>query len=251
VDFTDDDFAAIRKARQNNGTLWAVLGGVGVLALLVGQCSPSTAPSDVTSANGTNVAGLSDDAMIATNAALDSAAAADPSPASSWSYSRRRDEVRNGEIVEATIRSTNTTNLEFPYGEVGLTITVRQHPEWGRDVIFIVDEGQILCRIRDCSGTINIDGKAQRLSLNESGDNDSSVVFASDGPGMIAKLKKARRVIVELPFFQNGNRQFTFDTAGLEWPPKKPAAPAISGPPAGEDPLCDPKQAKSVGGSCD
>jgi hypothetical protein len=56
--------------------------------------------------------------------------------------------------------------------------------------------------------------------LNEPEDHSSDTLFAANASSIIAKLKKSDRVIVELPFFQEGNRQFTFQTKGLVWPPK-------------------------------
>lgn len=150
--------------------------------------------------------------------AVESAVAA--APESKWRYSRRRDELRGKDINSARITSENTTRLSFPYGTVRLHIQVRQHPQWGQDVIFHVDEGQVLCRYDGCAGMISFDGKAEKLTLNESADHDSKTVFAAYAPAIIRKLRASKKVIVELPFYQDGNRQFTFETRGLEWPPK-------------------------------
>lgn len=143
---------------------------------------------------------------------------------SNWSYDRRRDEVRNGDVLTASISSENSANLEFPYqGDNYLNLTIRKHPEYGLDVIIRVDKGQILCHSysEPCSGTMNIDGRTERLTFFESADNDSSVVFASYPAALIKKLKNSNSVIIELPFFQNGNVQFKFKSKGLEWPPKQ------------------------------
>ncbi len=219
ADFTPEDLETIRteqeKRRKGRFSGLAVIVGLVFLIFLVGRCASNDASVDATET----------EELASTNSALplEGAGKADEAaaPASKWDYSRRRDEVRNGEIIEARVRSTNTVDLDFPYGTVGLTIHVRKHPEWGQDVMFIVDKGQILCRIDGCSGTVNFDGSTEKLSLNESADNDSSVVFASYGPAIIDKLKRSKSVIVELPFYSNGNRQFRFETAGLEWLPQK------------------------------
>jgi hypothetical protein len=226
VDFNEADLAALQQsaaARQRRTAV--VVSAVIVIFLLViaiGQCGPRPAPngsspdSEPPSVNALASVPATDETLPGTDAPP---AAPVGEPPSQWTYSRTHDELRNGDVVTARIRSTNSTNLDFPYGTVHLNITVRRHPEWGLDVIFAVDEGQILCRIRDCSGTISFDGAPERLSLNESADNESSVVFAQYPEAVLRKLRDSDRVIVELPFFQNGNRQFTFDTRGLDWPP--------------------------------
>jgi hypothetical protein len=99
-------------------------------------------------------------------------------------------------------------------------MTVRRHPKYGDDVIFQISKGQFVCRMDDCSGTINYGGGPQTISLNEPADYDHETLFAAAAPSVIKHLKGADKVIVELPFFQEGNRQFTFKTHGLVWPPR-------------------------------
>lgn len=48
---------------------------------------------------------------------------------SAWTYSKSHDDVRNGDIVTASARSSNSINLDFPYaGGTWLDTTVRKHP---------------------------------------------------------------------------------------------------------------------------
>jgi hypothetical protein len=55
------------------------------------------------------------------------------------------------------------------------------------------------------------------LSLVGPADYSSNIVFAKHGRAILRKLTGSQRVIIELPFYQEGNRQFTFNTRGLEW----------------------------------
>ena len=99
-------------------------------------------------------------------------------------------------------------------------MTVRRHPKYGDDVYFRISTGQFVCEIEDCQGTINYGDGPHTITLVEPDDNSSDMLFASNGSAVIGNLKNAKRVIVELPFYQEGNRQFTFETKGLNWPPK-------------------------------
>ena len=236
VDFTDEDLATMAKDKDAKVRQWLWIIGIGFLVLVVATSTARVGNQPVSTTSSGSAAPNS----------LKSEQEP-PAPVQNWIYSKHRDEVRNGDVVEARATSSNSTVLDFPYGEIKLTMIVRQHPEWGLDVIFQADEGQILCRIRGCAGTINFDGRPERLTLNESGDNNSAIVFAAHPQAILRKLRQADRVIVELPFFQNGNRPFRFTTEGLEWPPDF-TAPAT----AAETPYpdCDPALAASVGNTC-
>lgn len=144
-------------------------------------------------------------------------------PESNWNYVSRTDELRGKTIRNAMIISENSANFDFPYaGSNHLHMHIRSHPQYGTDLILQIEKGQILCHSYSdpCKGMISIDGKVEALTFGESDDNDSTVAFAVYPKPLIAKIKGSKRVIIELPFFQEGNVQFMFNTEGLEWPPK-------------------------------
>ena len=189
--------------------------GLAVLGSIVGG---DTSDSNVT-------AGVSDNSTVAQadnlSAVANSSEAAPTTPASDWSVSTEQDEMRGKSIHYASVDSENEAYFDFPYnGGSKLTMTVRRHPKYGDDVVFQISKGQFVCRIDSCSGTINYGRGAERISLTEPADYDSETLFAASGANVIQKLKSADKVIVELPFFQEGNHQFTFKTHGLKWPPK-------------------------------
>jgi hypothetical protein len=69
---------------------------------------------------------------------------------------------------------------------------------------------------------MNVDGAMRRLTLVGASDGSANVLFARGGAGIIKALKSGKKIIVEVPFYQSGNQQFTFTTAkGLVWPPAK------------------------------
>ena len=140
------------------------------------------------------------------------------SSASAWDYQEEVDELRNSAIYYASVVSENEVYFDFPYnGGSSLTMTIRKSPAHGRDVIFQISDGQFVCGTYDCQGMISFDGQAEPLTLATPADHDSKVLFARYGDAIINKLKAADKAIVELQFYQEGNRQFTFNTKGLEW----------------------------------
>jgi hypothetical protein len=153
-----------------------------------------------------------------------------PVAPSDWDYSDTFDQVRNATIYFASLESENTANFDFPYqGGSKLRLSVRWHPQYGQEVMLKISKGQFVCGVDDCSGTINFGSGPQIISLSEPTDNSSDTLFITDSSEIIDQLKKAKQVVVELPFYQEGNRQFTFEAkAALVWPPKGAEAKSLA-----------------------
>jgi len=201
------------------------IAGLGCLAFIVIAVIGSLVGAGNSGNTADNTEAAANAAIANADAALANAAAAtEAQPASatsSWSYDTSRDEVRGKTIYYASVESENEVEFDFPYsGGSKLTMTVRKHPQFGQDVIFRISDGQFVCGVEGCSGTINFGKGPERISLDTPSDYDSKSLFASSGPSIISKLRAADRVVVELPFYQEGNRQFTFNTKGFVWPPK-------------------------------
>lgn len=189
--------------KKKSGWVSGCLVVVGFFVLL-GMCAPKEpAPKDGTQA----IAGDS--------------GAVEEAPKSPWAYSQEIDQVRQKTVFYAENVSTNSVDFEFPYaGGSTLKLTVRKHPQWGEDVILQISDGQFVCGIYDCKGTINFGSGPESITLNTPEDHDSKTLFIRGAAKTIEKVKRSETVVVELPFYQEGNRQFTFSTSGLEWPPK-------------------------------
>jgi len=201
-----------------------VLIGGGAVALilfivLIAQCSTTPTNNAVMNAD-ENLAALDVNATDLNS--LDTNATAEvPTAPTGWAYDTSDDELRGEKIYRASMESSNSVSFDFPYnGGSTLRMTVRRHPEYGQDVIFVISKGQFTCGVDDCAGTINFGSGAESIALVEPSDNASDTLFAANADYVIGQLKKSKKVIVELPFYQEGNRQFTFDTpAKLKWPP--------------------------------
>lgn len=146
--------------------------------------------------------------------------AGDTTPAPhSWAYDTSRDDVRNAEIKSASLSSDNEVQLAMPYGGgTQAKLIVRKHPEYGIDIILQANPSQMLCdSYYGCSIDINIDGKSQKVRMVTPADYDTEVLFVKNARGFLSQLKGSKKVIVEVPFYSNGNHQFHFTTAGLVW----------------------------------
>ena len=136
-----------------------------------------------------------------------------------WTYNEQKDEMRGTVTKTARVTSSNEVNLQFPYGTVSGYIEVRKRPSDGLNVMFLVDEGQILCdSFSDGHVSVKFDDQPiKRYGCDGASDGSSDIAFLSNETGFLASLKKSKKVIIEAEFYQQGNQQFVFDTAGLDW----------------------------------
>lgn len=142
-----------------------------------------------------------------------------------WHYKESTDKMSGRQIKSAMIESSNSLSLDFPYGGRNHgNLLVRQHPQYGLDVIFYVDKGQIPCTL-GCTGQVRFDdGKPQRVRLDPPADHDSTTVFIQNPRAFIASAKKAKRILVQVTMYQAGSPILEFDTPeSLKWdaPPAK------------------------------
>jgi hypothetical protein len=87
-----------------------------------------------------------------------------------WHYSETEDQMGRGKVYLASIESTNTISLDFPYkGEQHGTLTLREHPEHGKDVYLRIEKGQLLDSQYNDSVLVRF-------------DNDKPIRFNSTGP---------------------------------------------------------------------
>lgn len=198
-----------KSAGTNLGIILAGLLGIAVIGSLT---SKTSTPSD--------------DAQSPASVPGDNATAIEPSgdkpaePATSWSYSTDVDKVRGGTSYFATTNSTNTVRQDPPYdSDTSMRITVRRMPSAGTDVVLTISSGQFMCpSYQGCSGTVRFDnGPAQRVRFNGPADNSSDAIFVVGAKSFVAKLKKAKRLVVEKTLYQAGEPQFEFDVSGLKW----------------------------------
>lgn len=144
-----------------------------------------------------------------------------PAPApSGWVYSASPDKLTGKMTAYAEVKSANVVNFAFPYNgpQRGL-LYVRKHPQHGQDVIFSIERGQLLCPAYDgCTIKIRFDdGAAETYSAAPAADNSTETLFISNDKRFIAAMKKAKRVVVQVNVYQEGQQVFEFDAPGLRW----------------------------------
>ncbi len=136
-----------------------------------------------------------------------------------WQYSTNVDDLSGKEVYNAAIRSSNFQSFDFPYnGQTYGTLILRKHPRYGKDIIFQIDRGQILCHTYDsCPFTLRFDeGSPIKMTGNPSEDNSSDTAFLPYNR-LFHKIKNSKKLVIGIPIYQEGVPTFVFDTKNLEW----------------------------------
>lgn len=151
----------------------------------------------------------------------------EPVPGSQWTYHRSSDDMGKGFVYTAFTSSTNTVEFDFPYsGAQHATLSLRTHPRWGKNLIFRIEKGQLLCNSYDgCTVLVRFDdGEAERFSAVGPEDNSSEVLFIQNYGRFAEKMLKAKRVRIAVSVYQEGNPTFEFDVSDFDTSKYRPKA---------------------------
>ncbi|WP_131800979.1 zinc ribbon domain-containing protein [Methylobacillus sp. MM3] len=154
--------------------------------------------------------------------------AIDPTPkslGSQWLYNLSDDAMGKGAIHQAEVSSSNTVNFDFPYsGAQRATLTLRIHPRHGKDILFSIEKGQILCHsYEDCSVLVRFDDeKPTNYSAIGAADNSTETIFIRNYSGFVEKMLKAKRVRIAANIYQEGTPAFEFDVSNFDQGKYKP-----------------------------
>ncbi|WP_426078941.1 hypothetical protein [Janthinobacterium sp. PSPC3-1] len=136
-----------------------------------------------------------------------------------WYYQADEDKMSGGNTYYATVSSSNTVNFSFPYsGEQNARLSLRTSPRHGKDLIFSIKKGQILCRsYEDCNVLVRFDeDKASNYAAVGAADNSSETIFIRNYDKFLARLQKAKRVRISTDIYQQGSPVFEFDVSGFD-----------------------------------
>jgi len=188
-----------------------------ILILAVFSCTPST-NWKMEKARQDSIAMA--DSLLAVQFKMDSIASSmknnSLNETSKWDYSEDTDAM-TGKIKKwATITSPDELLFDFPYnGGSYLTLTVRKK-DGSTDVYLRISKGQFLTN--DKVARLKFDDQQPiTVGLIEPDDYSSDLVFLSGVSTIVNRMKKSKKLIVEVPFYQEGKRQCTFDISNFKW----------------------------------
>jgi len=138
---------------------------------------------------------------------------------SNWQYSEDADKMTNEKMFFASCVSTNEIEFEFPYnGGSNFTLTLRNIGK-GNEIVLQVSKGQFMpgimsseyCRVKF------EDGETVKYTYNSAADGSADVIFLDNSTKFLTKLKTAKKLMIEAPFFDAGRQVINFDVEGLTW----------------------------------
>lgn len=142
-----------------------------------------------------------------------------PEVKSNWSYSEDEDKMTNEKRYFASCISTNEIEFEFPYnGGSYFTLTVRNMGK-GNEIVLQVSKGQFMSGIGSteyCRVKFD-DGETTNYTYSSAADGSADVIFLENPSKFLDKLKTAKKLTIEAPFFQEGRRVIEFNVEGLTW----------------------------------
>ncbi|MEO6389344.1 MAG: hypothetical protein ABIT16_02430 [Croceibacterium sp.] len=140
----------------------------------------------------------------------------------SWEYGSDKDEMRGDVTNWAAIKSPTDLNLSPPYDAAN----VAELWLWssGGDAALSVTQGQFTCRNGDMLPVKFDNGPVYEYACREpeSGNSDTLYVNAAFEPvggqpaSLLDGLSKAKKMTIEVPFYQDGTKQITFNVSGLD-----------------------------------
>lgn len=136
-----------------------------------------------------------------------------------WNYNEDQDKMEGTKQLFASCTSSNSIEFEFPYdGGSTFDILIRNLGK-ENEALITVSKGQFMTSIGDSESfkAKFDDEKPMNFTYASSSDGSSDVIFINNSSKFISKLKKAKKVMLEIVFYDAGKKIIEFDTEGLKW----------------------------------
>lgn len=139
-------------------------------------------------------------------------------PKGKWIYEDEIDKMTSKHMITASVKSNNIIHLDFPYnGGSESYLTVRRW-KGELDIYVSVRPSQIVFDYNNEYVNIRIDDlPSKRYAINKPSDYSSDVFFIRSEKSFLQKLKKSKKVLVEVIIHDQGVHVLEFDTDNLEF----------------------------------
>lgn len=178
--------------------------GILALAVLLTACGAGSSNSNNSEASAT--ISPKSNSVPAPNAT------SEPQP--SWIYGITQGDAFHKAQSYASLNSTNLLNFQFPYdGPQHANLTIM-----GDTIIISIEKGQFDCDDNGdgCLVLAMFDGgPVQQLTATLPKDGSDSMVFIYDDDNFIKRLAHAKKLNLDVGFYQEGEQELDFNVSGF------------------------------------
>ena len=142
-----------------------------------------------------------------------------PAAVTTWTYENRVEAAGDPVTHRASLTSPTRLQFGFPFTG-GSTVRLGLRTRDGDALVSLhVQNGAFNKSFQGGTVRFRFDGGSAVTYRYAAAENGSAtVIFLDRSDALIRKLKASRQLVVDLDFHNQGNRSFTFQTAGLRWP---------------------------------
>ena len=137
---------------------------------------------------------------------------------SRWKYSQSKDQMTGKITNYASVKARELLEFAFPYdGGSTAKITIRARGN-EQEVMFSVSKGQIITGINGGVVRVKFDDETPyKIGYGLPADYSDDLIFLKNASSLIDKIKTAKKFLIEVKFYDEGNHVIEFDVQGLEW----------------------------------
>lgn len=144
-----------------------------------------------------------------------------PLATGNWEVIHAKDEMRGLENKWLAIRSLNSADLSFPYdGQNNLQLDVVDVGKPEQRLFLTIDKGQYDCASYGCDIAVKFGSSPLQIirfiKYDVPGEDGRTLIYSLNSDFFIKNLERFNKIIIEVPFYRDGTRQFTFNTSGFK-----------------------------------
>ncbi len=133
-----------------------------------------------------------------------------------WIYTSKVDPMNDTTSYLSDLSSNNSESLGHDWRDSTRMNIYLSASGQSRSVGLAVQQGLFSCTsYRDCTINIRFDN-AKPVAFRARASDDSQLIFLNDYHGFIARMMKAKKMLIEASFYQEGNHVFEFDVQGFD-----------------------------------
>jgi hypothetical protein len=135
-----------------------------------------------------------------------------------WKYETVTNKMTSAQDKFCRVQSNESLSLGAPYDGVNYgSLTVRRM-NGEMDIIISIMKGQISGGYENDYFKARFDNEKQiTFSYLSPSDNSSESIFVENRSKFLKKLRTSKKVLIEIPLYQNGNQILEFNTEGLKF----------------------------------